>query len=170
MRRMRTLTCEREREWISLALDGELSDFEHVMMAAHLARCAGCRAYAEDVRAFTTSLRSAPPERLEAPIWLGVPARSLRAARLRLRLVPVASAAAAVMAAFVAVTSVPEQSAVSDGGYRAAVPVRSFDGPLVNELVLAVRRPSLAEGTQAVLPEISDGIGAVKPPLSALPY
>jgi predicted anti-sigma-YlaC factor YlaD len=170
MRRVTTLMCERERQWISRALDGELSEFEHVIMAAHLERCADCRAYADDVRAVTTSLRSAPLEPLETPVWVGRPVGSGRAARLRLRIVPVASAAAAITAAVIGLTSVPEHRAVTDGGVRAAVPGRSFDGALVNELVLAVRRPSLAEGTQAVLPEVSGGIGAVKPPLDAVPY
>jgi predicted anti-sigma-YlaC factor YlaD len=167
---MRTLMCERERQWISLALDGELSEFERVIMAAHLGRCADCRAYADDLRAATTSIRSTPLEPLERPIWIGRPAASGRAARMRLRIVPVASAAAAITAAVIGLTSVPERRAVTEAGSRVAVPARTFDGALVNELVFAVRRPSLAQGTQAVLPEIAGGIGAVKPPLDALPY
>ena len=166
MKRMRTVTCDRERRWISLALDGELSELERAMMAAHLERCGECRAYADDVRGFTVALRSAPPEPVRNRIWHGAPERA-RAARMRLRIAPVASAAAAIAAAFIGVTAIADRGSVT-GADRAATGTRLSDGSLVNELVLAIRRPRLAEGTQAVVPA-APSEPAAKPPLSVVP-
>jgi len=91
-------TCERAREWASLRLDGELSELEHALLRAHLARCASCSAYARAISETTETIRAAEQERLPEPIALplrrrrvGIPARSLRAS----------TAAAAVIAAAV---------------------------------------------------------------------
>jgi anti-sigma factor RsiW len=62
--------CERAREYASLALDGELSQFEHALLRAHLEQCAGCRSYNGSLVATTERLRNAPLERLERPITL----------------------------------------------------------------------------------------------------
>ena len=62
--------CERAREYASLALDGELSQFEHALLRAHLEQCAGCRSYNGGLVATTERLRNAPLERLERPITL----------------------------------------------------------------------------------------------------
>jgi Putative zinc-finger len=61
--------CERAREYASLAVDGELSQFEHVLLRAHLEGCAGCRSYNSGLVATTERLRNAPLERLD-PITL----------------------------------------------------------------------------------------------------
>src|SRR5262245_43311006 len=74
----RSLVCDRVRSQISLGLDGELSQLETRMIAAHLARCADCAAFEEDVRAFTSELRAAPMEQLQRPIEVvGRPRRAL---------------------------------------------------------------------------------------------
>ena len=62
--------CERAREYASLAVDGELSQFEHALLRAHLEQCAGCRSYNGGLVATTERLRNAPLERLERPITL----------------------------------------------------------------------------------------------------
>jgi anti-sigma factor RsiW len=62
--------CERAREYASLAVDGELSQFEHVLLRAHLEGCAGCRSYNSGLVATTERLRNAPLERLDRPITL----------------------------------------------------------------------------------------------------
>ena len=41
--------CHRSREWISLRLDGELSELAEKMLESHLARCAACRTFESDV-------------------------------------------------------------------------------------------------------------------------
>lgn len=75
--------CERAREYASLALDGELSHFEHALLRAHLEQCAGCRSYNGGLIATTERLRRAPFERLARPIALPsrrrVPFRSVQA-------------------------------------------------------------------------------------------
>jgi predicted anti-sigma-YlaC factor YlaD len=62
------IACDRFREQVSLSLDGELSQLEHRMLDAHLARCPSCSAFADDVRSFTDDLRAAPLERPLRPI------------------------------------------------------------------------------------------------------
>jgi anti-sigma factor RsiW len=71
--------CAPVREWISLALDGELSRFEQLLLDAHLSRCPACRTFHERARATTEALRADPPLTLEQPItaewrrrWRGV--------------------------------------------------------------------------------------------------
>jgi anti-sigma factor RsiW len=84
------MLCERAHEWISLRLDGELSQLESVMLDAHLDRCEPCRDFAVEVKAVATRMREAKLEPVPAPI--AVPRSrdvAFRAARV--------SAAAAVM-------------------------------------------------------------------------
>jgi predicted anti-sigma-YlaC factor YlaD len=88
-------SCERAREWASLRLDGELSEFEQALFGAHLERCADCARFAGAVGTTTSALREAVLERLSEPVAL--PLRSRRA--LPLRAMSVAAAAAAVAAA-----------------------------------------------------------------------
>ena len=65
-----SVLCERSREWISLRLDGELSELAEKMLESHLARCAGCRAFESDAVATTRLVRTASLERPERPIAL----------------------------------------------------------------------------------------------------
>jgi anti-sigma factor RsiW len=60
--------CARVREQVSLELDGELSQLEQRMLAAHLERCAACATYAEDVRDLTDRIRSAPLHSMRRPV------------------------------------------------------------------------------------------------------
>jgi anti-sigma factor RsiW len=73
----RPVVCDRVRAQVSLGLDGELSQLETRMIAAHLARCADCATFEEDVRAITGELRAAPLEQLEHPIVVRTPRRSI---------------------------------------------------------------------------------------------
>jgi ferric-dicitrate binding protein FerR (iron transport regulator) len=66
----RAQRCDRAREWISLQLDGELSEFERIVLEAHVARCGDCRAFRVDLRGISRELRHAPLEPLERPIVL----------------------------------------------------------------------------------------------------
>ena len=88
-------TCERAREWVSLRLDGELSELESALLEAHLNRCAPCAAFAADVEGATLELRSAPLERLEQPVVLPLrrPARTVRVVQLGAAAALVAAAA-----------------------------------------------------------------------------
>jgi negative regulator of sigma E activity len=86
-------TCERVREQLSLALDGELSQLENAHLDAHLASCASCRTFGAELDAATRVIRSAPLEELSIPI--SIPS-SRRIAR---RAFQTAAAAAVVLAA-----------------------------------------------------------------------
>jgi hypothetical protein len=77
-----SVICDRIRSQVSLELDNELSQLEHAMVSAHLERCPDCRAYRDEVAAFTSALRAAPLERMERPVALRRPRRVI-AARLQ---------------------------------------------------------------------------------------
>ena len=93
MRTMRTTgrRCDRAREYASLRLDGELSDFERALLDSHLERCPSCRVFADDLAAVTDRLRAAP---LEQP---GIAVTLPRRRFVALRNVQVSAAAAAVV-------------------------------------------------------------------------
>jgi predicted anti-sigma-YlaC factor YlaD len=69
----RTTSCERAAQWISLDLDGELSELERARLARHLDRCASCRAWSAEVGGFTSLLRTAPLVELSAPLAVVLP-------------------------------------------------------------------------------------------------
>ena len=56
------LACDRVRSQVSLEFDDELSHLEQAMVESHLRRCAGCRAFRDDVASFTREIREAPLE------------------------------------------------------------------------------------------------------------
>jgi predicted anti-sigma-YlaC factor YlaD len=87
--------CARACEWASLRLDSRLSEFESVLLDAHLVHCLDCQAFAATIGWATEALRSAP---LEAPaVPFAFPAR--RTARRR----GVAAGSVAAIAAAAAV-------------------------------------------------------------------
>jgi anti-sigma factor RsiW len=85
-----TTECERAHSWVSLGLDGELSEVEQALLRLHVARCAACAGYALDLDALTRELRTAP---LARPAVAGMPQRRRSAGR---PLLQVGAAAAAV--------------------------------------------------------------------------
>jgi predicted anti-sigma-YlaC factor YlaD len=96
----RDRSCRRAREWVSLRLDGELSELERLLLRRHLARCEGCRTTAEHVERTATLMRSAPLEHPSRGVAEALPARTRP--RIRYRIL----AAAAVVAAGVGIGSV----------------------------------------------------------------
>jgi anti-sigma factor RsiW len=66
----RPKVCDRARTYVSLRLDGELSEFEGALLESHLEACGSCRAFAVEVTAITTELRAAELPRLERPLVL----------------------------------------------------------------------------------------------------
>jgi predicted anti-sigma-YlaC factor YlaD len=56
------------RAWISAELDGELFEFESILLRAHLAGCDSCRTFKHDAAAFTGELRDAPLESMSQPV------------------------------------------------------------------------------------------------------
>ena len=96
---LRPANCDRARAWASLRPDGELSELEEALLAAHLRQCAACAEYAETVQQAMEMLRAQPLEQLDHPVI--VP--GLR--RILLRPTTLARVAAAI-AAVVGVTTV----------------------------------------------------------------
>lgn len=84
--------CDRARNWTSADVDGELSTFERVLLANHVAHCPSCREFRTSVDGLTRTLRSAPRERFEVVVV----GRSRRRVSLRLAPAVAAMAVAAV--------------------------------------------------------------------------
>jgi hypothetical protein len=163
-------SCARTREWISFALDGELSDFERFLMEHHVERCADCSLFEQDTRLIAEGMRTTPLESPSEPLTVGRlqrPAR--RFGRLRVaNVLPVAVAAASM---FLATTFTPDMAGLvgsNEPSLESAVAP-----PTVNELVLEVRRRNLQQQSRNPQPEsqptvrrvVSD-IGAVTAQLS----
>ena len=102
--------CHRSREWISLRLDGELSELAAKMLEAHLGRCAECRAFEEGVAVATRLVRTTPLEHLEQPVALP---RGRRLALQTRRLGTAVAAAAAVAVGVVAFLNLPSSNTVT---------------------------------------------------------
>jgi len=104
----RTTSCERAAQWMSLELDGELSELEAARLARHLESCASCRAWSADVAGFTSMLRAAPLLEPERAHPFALPMRHRRRAG--------AAVLAAVAAVAAAVVALPEGSRNSSTG------------------------------------------------------
>jgi hypothetical protein len=85
--------CARASEWASLRLDAQLSDFEEVLLEAHLAHCADCRAFTASIAGLTGVLRAAAPEQ---PTFAFEAPRRARSRTVTLRAVSAAAAVAVV--------------------------------------------------------------------------
>ncbi len=94
--------CDRVRELFSVSLDGELGELEEARLRAHVARCAGCRAYADGAAAAARLVRATPLEQPTFPVV--VPGRR-RAVGHRLQAVAAAAAVAATIGLSVAIGS-----------------------------------------------------------------
>jgi hypothetical protein len=69
--------CDRARAWVSLKLDGELSELEGFMLEGHIERCKTCWAFAAEAVGFTETLRTAPLHPRERHEMLSVRRRSI---------------------------------------------------------------------------------------------
>jgi len=130
----RSLLCERTRGWVSLSLDGELSEFERALLDAHLDRCPECATFAADTRAATTLLRVAPLERPLQQISPPLVRRRIGASALR-----VAAAAAVVVGALGLVGS----TTLSSGPPAANGLVRGQSDDTSDNLISISKRQSL---------------------------
>jgi predicted anti-sigma-YlaC factor YlaD len=127
-------TCERARQWASLGLDGELSELERALLAAHLDSCVACADFVRDVRASTRALRTSPLARPLRPVVL--PRR--RSVALT-RVLPAAAAAA------VAATAVGLGVVLGSAGHGARPATGpSMKAPLIDDNKL-LRVPRLAQ-------------------------
>jgi predicted anti-sigma-YlaC factor YlaD len=148
--------CARASEWVSLRLDGQLSEFEELLLEAHLSRCSGCRAFAANVTGLTQALRASA---LEQPIFTF---EAPRRARGRTALRAVSAAAAVAVVGLSGLVSLQLSASRSQSGVTVNRKVLGLKERQMNELGgLAQRvnrqiRPSLAEqvtvGAQLVTP------------------
>jgi hypothetical protein len=128
--------CERARQWVSLHLDGELSEFELALLDAHLLRCSSCSRFSSVAAEATARLRAAPREQLERPVRL--PSR----VRPRVSAVRLGIASAAALAA----TSVGIAGALLS---NKTAPLQHFNGPIAGvveddiQLARDIRRAQL---------------------------
>jgi len=66
--RGRSRSCERARAWISAEIDGELSEFESMLLRGHLVVCGSCKTFKLDTAAVAWTLRGAALETMSRPI------------------------------------------------------------------------------------------------------
>lgn len=62
MRSILPADCGRARQQLSLRVDSELSEFELVLLEAHIRRCDDCRAFQQGITGLTEALRAVPAE------------------------------------------------------------------------------------------------------------
>src|SRR5581483_2518027 len=97
----RTSPCERASQWISLRLDGELSELETAALERHLDACPRCAALATRVGGFTWMLRDQPLLEIPREVVVAAPrSQRVRVARRGGAVLAFAAALGAV-AAFV---------------------------------------------------------------------
>ncbi len=86
--------CTQACQQLSLRVDSELSEFENLLLEAHLAGCADCQAFGQSITDFTTALRTVPAE--QPTVSFQLPGRHSRMHALLASSFRPASAAAAV--------------------------------------------------------------------------
>jgi ferric-dicitrate binding protein FerR (iron transport regulator) len=146
--------CARACEWASLRLDDQLSEFEEVLLEAHLARCAGCRSFAASISDLTGALRSA---RMEEPTFAFEAPRRTGGRRIALRAVS-AAAAVAVVGVSGLVSLQLSTSGARPGAAAAERKLIGLKERQMNELTGGTSRPqtvrqSLASAEQVIVGE-----------------
>jgi predicted anti-sigma-YlaC factor YlaD len=113
MRLILPADCARARQQLSLRMDSELSEFEFVLLEAHLARCEDCRAFEHGVMELTTALRTVPEE---------TPSIAFQPPRRRARLDVVLGGALRAGSAAAAIAVVAISGLIALNGSSSAVP------------------------------------------------
>ncbi|HZP71753.1 MAG TPA: zf-HC2 domain-containing protein [Gaiellaceae bacterium] len=133
---MRAAHCDRARFWISLQLDGVLSEFESALLEQHVGRCADCHAFKSDAIRQTRLLRDASLDRVTVAVDLPARPQPLRHVFAGLGTLA-ASAAAAVISLHLVAGSHPARPTAS--GEAAAHPA-ALAVLVVDAGTLGVRR------------------------------
>jgi len=146
MRWRRTMTCDRAAQWISLELDGELTELERAGLARHLDRCENCRRTSAELGSFTRLIRAAPLVELSAPVAVvGPRARARRGAA-----VAALAASAAVAAVLVGLPHTGPNPSTGALGFRDAQQQRRFAQEHVRtELAVFLVAPTAAPSSFA---------------------
>jgi anti-sigma factor RsiW len=133
-----SVICDRVRSQVSLELDGELSQLERAMVAAHLRRCPECRAYQAQVTSFTRVLREAPLKEMEKPVVVRKPRRAI-AGRLQAGVAAAVALVALGVTGRIAISESPAPRSPSVAPQQVGNPSM---GDLQNELaILQLVRP-----------------------------
>jgi predicted anti-sigma-YlaC factor YlaD len=123
----------------SLRLDSELSELEEALMAAHLARCAACRSFADDLEKITYRLRTTPL--VEPSAQFQLPRR-----RARIGVARAGTAAAATITAAIALGGYAgfgsSQAQISASDIRSAHDRMVLKEQLMQELDTTALRPA----------------------------
>ena len=147
----KTNACDRAAQWVSLELDGELSQLEHAALERHLAGCARCREVAADVRSFTCLLREAPLVELERPVVVRAPQRARVARRAAISLAFAGLVSGAVLGVVLPSSTGTSESALS---FRNAAQQRQFarvEAQRLEPAVFVVPRPAVRSFAPRVL-------------------
>lgn len=111
MGRWRSSTaCERAAQWISLALDGELSEFERAALARHLDGCLECSEASAVINRFTRVIRDSAPAFETAAVSPAT--RPVRRRRARARRAAVVSLLAAALGSAAGALVLPQGASV----------------------------------------------------------
>jgi anti-sigma factor RsiW len=148
----KTNACDRASQWVSLDLDGELSQLERTALARHLTTCARCRELAADVSSFTKLLREAPAVELERPIVVEAPrAARRRVARRAAISVAFAGLTAAAVLGFVLPTSRPSSSALTFASVQQQKRFAHAEAQRLEPAVFDVSQPTVRSFAPRVL-------------------
>lgn len=131
------LLCERACRWVSLRVDGELSELESALLDDHLGRCRSCRVFARGVEDVAAALAAARLER-PAPLALVLP-------RKRRPLPVLRSAAAATLIVVSAIAALVTGVAAQGQSARAVKPVAMLQGADSPNELRELRRASLID-------------------------
>jgi hypothetical protein len=145
----RGILCERARSWAALAPDNELAELERKLLDAHLARCAGCRRFAERVAAVAEALRRESLQQLSYPV--SVPFWRRRAVYARFRAAGAAAAVAAMALGVAARAPLPSDGA-RDGLQVPPVVLAGADERREQDEMRHLRRNQILISAGAVTP------------------
>jgi anti-sigma factor RsiW len=104
---VRSAECERARLWVSVGIDGELSELGRASVRSHVRRCAACAEFQRETAALTREVRASPrlPVSISVSVDTGVDKDSTVVVQLRrrrrttVRVLQACAAAAAVAVA-----------------------------------------------------------------------
>jgi predicted anti-sigma-YlaC factor YlaD len=113
MRSIMPADCARACQQLSQHMDSELSEFELVLLEAHLARCDDCRAFGQTITGLTETLRSVPMEQ---------PSVSFQPPRIRTRFDALFTGALRAGSAAAAVAVVALTGLIAFNGSSTAIP------------------------------------------------
>ena len=153
MRSILPADCARACQQLSLRLDSELSEFELVLLEAHLRRCADCRAFGESITGLTNALRTGPVEQ---------PSVSFQPPRTRTRFDTVLTGALRAGSAAAAIAVVALTGLIAFNGSTSTVPAANLT-QIRGVLDLHERQLQALDGfAQASRPEVPRGLAAAE--------